>query len=273
MLGYVNIVKNLLSPEEQNIYKGYYCGVCKSIGERYGQIPRLALSYDAVFLAMILSSLSEMPEAIVNEHCIVHPIKETPTVKGDPALDYAADMLLILGYFNFLDDMEDEHRLRGMMGKAALKGAYERIQDKYPDTCSTISESLSDLAQLEKSKSGNLDLLTEVFGRMLAAVFKGYSKNEREARVLESLGLNLGKWIYLMDALDDFEKDEKSGSYNPLRYRAREMEGLDALLFGYLGQVSKAVDLLDIRKNKGIIDNILWFGLRARTEILLEKED
>ena len=55
MLGYVNVAKKALSEEDYNVYKAYYCGVCKSIGERYGQIPRMALSYDAVFLAMVLA--------------------------------------------------------------------------------------------------------------------------------------------------------------------------------------------------------------------------
>ena len=47
MLGYVKIDKGELKVREYEVYCGYYCGICKSIGRRYGQLPRMALSYDA----------------------------------------------------------------------------------------------------------------------------------------------------------------------------------------------------------------------------------
>ena len=57
MLGYVKIDKGELKVREYEVYTGYYCGICKSIGKRYGQLPRMALSYDAAFLAVLLASL------------------------------------------------------------------------------------------------------------------------------------------------------------------------------------------------------------------------
>ena len=44
MLGYVKIDKGELKVREYEVYTGYYCGVCKSIGRRYGQLPRMVLS-------------------------------------------------------------------------------------------------------------------------------------------------------------------------------------------------------------------------------------
>ena len=57
MLGYVKIDKGELKVREYEVYCGYYCGICKSIGRRYGQLPRMALSYDAAFLAILLASI------------------------------------------------------------------------------------------------------------------------------------------------------------------------------------------------------------------------
>ena len=291
MLGYVIINKNELKDEELELYNGYYCGVCKSIGKRHGQFPRLALSYDIVFLALILSSLNEFPLRVEKEHCILHPIDRKPVVYDDAAVDYAADMLLILAYHNFLDDKKDEHRVRGALGSSMLKGSYQVLAKSYPDICSEIEKNIEKLSELEKEKSGSLDLTCEAFGKVLESVFMGYnppkddspiaslisnsekvnSENEKNKRILSALGLALGKWIYLMDAMDDFEKDKKSGSYNPLIYREKEREGVEELIYNYLGDISKAVDLLDIRKNNGIIDNIIWNGLRARTDMILER--
>ena len=92
MLGYVTIEKGELKVREYDVYQGYYCGICKSIGRRLGQVPRLALSYDAAFLALLLDSLTQNEIQLYYEHCIIHPIQKRPTLKENDAIDYAADM-------------------------------------------------------------------------------------------------------------------------------------------------------------------------------------
>ena len=70
MLGYVTIEKNELKVREFDMYQAYYCGICKSIGRRFGQLPRMVLSYDSVFLALVLAGLSEETDIVLQEHCI-----------------------------------------------------------------------------------------------------------------------------------------------------------------------------------------------------------
>lgn len=271
MLGYVTINKDELKTKEFELYRGYYCGVCKSIA-RYGIVPRFALSYDSAFLALILESLREDAENLKNEHCILHHIKKNPVVKDSASVDYAADMLLILAYYNFLDDKEDEHKIRGMAGEIALRKAYNKLSKKYDYVCTTIEKGISELSALEKEKSPSLDMTAEVFGRTLRAVFCEFYHEEAVNRVLGELGENLGKWIYVMDALDDLEEDKKSGAYNPLIYRDGGTENLEDTIYNYLGRVSMAVDMLDIKKNKGIIDNVILLGLRGRADSLIKKD-
>ena len=272
MLGYVSVSKDQLSESELEVYRGYYCGVCKSMS-RYGQFPRFALTYDSVFLALILAALDDKKEEITQEHCIVHHIKKNPVVRHSAAIDYAADMLLLLAYYNFLDDKRDEHMLRGTVGEHALKKSYERLSVKHPRVSSEIEWGIEDLAELEKEKSENLDKTSGAFGAILGSVFTGYLEDESVNRILGELGYNLGRWIYVMDALDDLEDDRKSGSYNPLIYRLGGKEGIEDTLYNYLGRVSAAIDLLDIKKNKGIIDNVVLLGLRGRTDSLLKSDE
>lgn len=285
MLGYVIINKNELSQDELNVYRSYYCGVCKSIGRRFGQIPRGVLSYDSVFLGMILSSIKEDEEGSVNrETCIVHPFTKNPVLVGDSAVDYAADMLILLAYHNFLDDRRDEHKLRGLAGSMALRPAFVKLEKHYPIISKSIEEGIWKLSLLEEEKCDSIDMTAEAFGQVLMPVFSGYEKShiltessnikqENRKRILENLGFNLGRWIYLMDAIDDYEKDLSSGSYNTLIYRNRGFEGLEELLYSYLGNISGAMDLLNITRNKGIIENIIWNGLRARTDLLLTEKN
>ena len=95
MLGYVTADKPELKMREFEVYSGYYCGVCKSIARRYGQIPRIVLSYDAAFLALLLGGLSGEADEPTREHCIAHPAKKK-TIVSNNAIDYAADVLKTL---------------------------------------------------------------------------------------------------------------------------------------------------------------------------------
>ena len=132
MLGYVTVDKNELKVREWDVYQGYYCGMCKSISRRVGQLPRMVLSFDCVFLALILESLSENAEQISKEHCIMHHLEKKPVVFGSEALDYAADVMVILAYHKFRDDWQDEQKISALAGRMALALAYGRIKGCRP---------------------------------------------------------------------------------------------------------------------------------------------
>lgn len=93
-----------------------------------------------------------------------------------------------------------------------------------------------------------------------------------EDRVLRVLGYNLGRWLYLADAIDDFEKDKEKGQYNPFSTREEILESAVPLWYN-LGEAAKAYELLDLKKNKGLLDNIIYLGLQGTTRRLLEQYD
>ncbi len=285
MLGYVTADKPELKMREFEVYSGYYCGVCKSIGRRYGQLPRMVLSYDAAFLALLLAGLQKQDDQPSREHCIVHPIKKKTIVQNE-AIDYAADVMLILAWYKLLDDAHDEGRLYAKTATAALKGIYRKLCRARPKLCRKVEENLKALSMLEEEKCASLDQAAEAFAKIMEAIFEEGPLPEgfREQEALRRIGYHLGKWIYLMDAVDDVEENVQSGAYNPLLYRfayergeehflERIMETCRFNLFHYLGEMAKAADLLTIRKNRGIIDNIIYKGLLRKTEELTRKEE
>lgn len=273
MFGYMTALRDELKVRELNLYKGYYCGICKSIGRRYGQMPRLVLSYDAVLLALILDSLESDAENIRDEHCIVHHIKKNPVVSESSAIDYAADMMLITAYHKFSDDISDENSIRGKIMKLVLRPAYSKLERKYKNICEAIKLALKELHALEKEKSPSVDLTAMASAKALKVIFTGYVKDDLVNKILSEIGNNLGKWVYLVDALDDFDEDCKNGVYNPLVYRHNKKEGLEPLLYNYLSMAASSLDLLDIKKNESLIKNIFMLGMRARTDSLLADTD
>ena len=276
MLGYVTIAKGELKIKEYDIYQGYYCGICKAMGRRCSQLSRLTLRYDSVFLAMVLAALDDQEDEIEMQHCIAHPIKKKPLVLNQRAVDYAADVMVILAYHKFLDDWKDEKSPVGLAGKTALTGAYKRLAAKYPEVCQKVEVGLASLSELEAERSGSLDLTANAFADVMEPLFTGYLLGEKDAqnqRILAQMGRALGRWIYVIDALDDYAGDTEKGSYNPLIYRKNNLEGIGDLLYHYLAEIMNAYDLLDIKKNSAIIENIIFMGLRLQTDKVLKERE
>lgn len=287
MLGYVTVDKNELKVREWDVYQAYYCGVCKSIARRIGQLPRMTLSYDSVFLALVLASLSGQRENIHKEHCITHHLEKKPVVLGNPAVDYAADVMVILAYHKCLDDWNDERKASALAVRTALATAYRKIKGCQPEVIAAVEDGLGRLSALEKENCALIDQVSDIFGDILAALFTGYgdhgdnsgrAEDEAETsdgntlmekRALAHLGKHLGRWIYIIDALDDYEEDKAAGTYNPLLFRKDGLVGMENLLYNELAEIAKAYDLLDVRKNRGILENIIFMGLRGQTDRIL----
>jgi hypothetical protein len=282
MLGYVTIEKSELKVREYDVYQAYYCGICKAVAGRIGQLPRLMLSYDVVFLAMVLDGLSPETASIRQEHCITHHMVKKPILYGSPAVDYAADVMVMLAYEKCLDDWQDERKKSALAGKLALGRGYRSLSAKHEGVSRQIGKALETLSTMEKAHSGNIDLTSDTFGSVMEALFTGFFSPDAAAepahgaqmRILGQLGRCLGRWIYLIDALDDYEEDQAKGTYNPFLYREQGLDGIEELLYFHLAEITKAYDLLDIKKNQGILENILFLGLRARTDSVLgERND
>ena len=404
MLGYVKIDKAELKVREYEIYTGYYCGVCKSIGSRYGQLPRMFLSYDAAFLAMLLASLSDESDAPVQEHCVAHPVVKKKTIIRNRAVDYAADVMLILAWYKIADDANDEGKLYAKPVMLLMQGIFRRLTETYPGLCSSIKEHLSALSALENEKCASMDMAAEAFSKIMEDIFtEGFKAvyehgnrkpdelnsqcanpenhdasdtgpawtvpdisedtfagrldrmfsdetfvsdedaidSDRDAPVsdeaeiapdsdsaaepnpepdtesctssgadeksgnsgistadsektssdtcelLAAAGYHLGKWVYMIDAVDDIEENIESGAYNPLLYRfefdadnetadefRRRIEpSLRFNLYHYLAMLSRCTDSLDIKKNAGILENVIYFGLNRKTEEIITRVD
>ena len=293
MLGYVQIFKPELKVREYEVYMGYYCGVCKYIGAEYGQLPRMVLSYDAAFLALLLACVDETPDAPVQEHCIAHHIKDK-TIIRNRAVEYAGDVMLILAWYKMLDDAQDEGKIYAKASARLLKRLHRKLVNKYPALCDGIEINLAKLNGLEKAKCASLDEAAESFSKIMDVIFREgaralYPDSQELHETFGRIGYHMGKWIYLMDASDDIEENIESGAYNPLLYRFENRGGeagetpqqfrerirgdLEFNLYQYLAVISQQTGSLDIRKNQGIIDNVIYLGMNRKTEEILNKTD
>jgi hypothetical protein len=277
MLGYIVPCMGELKMREFKIYNAYYCAVCKAIKERYGELPRLMLSYDATFLALLFTAMENAADSITEFRCGVHPWRKKLLHTGGAAVDYAADMLVLLAYHHLEDDKRDEHAVRGYAGTLLFRRAYRRSAARLPEKAEVVRARLDDLARIEagagdpSSKSLDIDAVSEPFAKLMEEMMDGPNFDTGRSRILRVMGYNLGKWVYLIDAADDLEKDRKSGAFNPLKSGDWPTERLRFTLEMCLSETAKAFELLKLYKNEAILHNIIYLGLREKTDGVLDK--
>ncbi|MGB8451758.1 MAG: DUF5685 family protein [Anaerocolumna sp.] len=272
MFGYVNIYKPELKMKDFYKYKAYYCGLCKTLKDRYGPLGQMTLSYDMTFLILLLTSLYESNTVRQQNRCVIHPVKKHDTLYNE-ITEYVADMNIALSYYHFLDDWQDEKSIPGLAGATALKRAYNKISKKYPRQCNVIRESLNRLLECEENKETNIDIVARCFGELMSEIFVYHQDMWEES--LRKTGFYLGKFIYLLDAYDDLEKDIKNKSYNPLIgiYKDESYEEkCESMLTMMMAETTRAFEKLPCLLDIDILRNILYEGVWTKLDTIKLRE-
>ncbi len=218
MFGYVRPPQDL-PEEERKRFARAYCGLCHTLGERYGTAARFILNYDFTFLAILLSGPEEGPTH--HGRCAAHPVHGRDRLESSPALALAADESVILAYLQARDGVEDHDWIHGLKyrgASAVLEGAYRKAAGTRPDFDRSTRLQLDLLARLEREKCPSMDRAADTFAVLLQGAAQAVDEPVRR-RVLEQIFYHLGRWVYLVDAADDLKKDAASGNYNPVALR------------------------------------------------------
>ena len=259
-------------------YETFYCGLCKSLGDHYGTHARALLSYDAVFLALVADGLVDEAAAPDRCRCPLLPIAFRPTVRPDsPAMRYAAAMQMLLAD-QWLADRAMDGRRVARAARPLMAGKVEAARG----ILAGLGISLADLDGFEERQARRevpgqtgpreaaeptADALARVFERM--ALLPGASagaRSEEGRAALAAFGRHLGSAIYLIDALDDLEKDHPGGAFNPCLHRARRGEGMRvswarveaawALLHDDLAALAGLVEALPFRRHRDLVRSV-----------------
>lgn len=274
MFGYVTIYEPELKVKDLKKYKAYYCGLCRTLKEKYGFMGQMTLTYDMTFAVILLSSLYESIAGAEQHRCKVHPIKKQMMLRNE-ITNYAAAMNVLLAYYHMEDDWQDDRKVTSLMTKSMIHGKAERIIENYPRQSRAIRSALEELSSCEKEKSTDIDRAAGCFGRLMEELFV-YREDIWE-RNLRKMGFFLGKFIYIMDAYEDLPEDIKKDRYNPLRdmygkddYEDRMKQILCMMIAESTAEFERLPCLLDV----DILRNILYDGVWNRyNKIQMKKSE
>ena len=282
LFGYVLPHIPNLKVYEHEIYKATYCGLCKHIKKKVGGFFRLNLSYDMVFFAMFFIAYLEENFSFEKKFCKLHPFKKRFCVKNCQSLNKAANIGGIFCYFKVKDNITDCKGFKKFLNYILLiiiKKSYNKIKEKENKIAVLVSEYVKDQNILEQKQNLSLDNYSHPTADCLGNIFKSLSKNEQDSMVLYRIGYMLGKYIYLMDALDDFKKDVKNKNFNPIV--AAKLKKTDAEMFNEtnqlinfsISQLAESFEKLTLNKNVEILRNIIYLGLKSNKYKIIKKNN
>lgn len=282
MYGYVRPFRPELKIREFERYKAAYCGLCHALRRRFGLRARFCVNYD---MTLPLLLLPEAPQ-FCRKRCPASPFKKKCVVCVSAPLDRIADMTMILAYHKMSDAVHDCRgfkRLGARLGRFALRRAYRRAAAREAAFDCAAAARLAELAELEKTLSAAdaaaaLDRTAACFAE-ITALFALLSPEY--ARLWREIFYHIGRYVYILDAADDYEADVRRGRFNPLslRYNLRSAalpddvrDDLRKTIELSLSMAAAAFELLPTAEGTPLCANILYLGLPAVVEEVFSEE-
>lgn len=278
MYGYVTPFKEKLSMPDFVLYRSFYCGLCKSTGRQFGQFPRFTTNYDMTFFSVFVHDCMNHDVTIKEEKCILNPFKKKPVASG-ALVDKVAAANIILSYYKAVDGCYDGDGMKMRMAKRMLKKPFEKAAKILPDVEEAVRIGYAKLREDEKNAVRGIDRVSDRFASVLRSMTQSFI-GENADGYKSGVAYNIGKLVYLMDALDDVGEDAKKKRYNPLiaEYgydgsREKFLEtNRDELSFVLNSAANRAIaDFNNIvfTQSRNLMANILYHGIREKIKELL----
>lgn len=279
MFGYVIPDKQNMYIKDFNVFQAFYCGLCKTLGKTGSQITRLCTNYDVTFYSVLLHSLTDTKVQFERKLCAYNGKKKV-VVSADELSRKMADLSVMLVYYNAEDDVTDGKKSRILIKwRLALRKA--KASKRLLEIDKMMKNSFASLNVLEKAKCDSIDRVADCFASLMRDITRALIKTDD---VIDTFTYNLGRLVYLLDAVDDVEKDTKKKRYNPLLlnygectdkadYLAKNADELSFLLNSTYNKMVASYNDMDIKLYEGVLSNTVYLGLKMQIEHLLKGEN
>lgn len=274
MFGYLQVYKAELLIKDFESYKSVYCGLCKQLGKDYGILSRMTLSYDCTLLALVYMAINDSDVCFERGRCVVNPLKKCSFCVENEGLKFASAVSAILSYYKMKDDIEDSGFFKSIIIKFIslfFKRGYKKAKKNYPNIENITSEFMRKQFDIERSENPTIDLSANPTAEFISNLIMTIPNPHNISNViLEKFGYFLGRWIYLIDASDDYEKDKKNNNFNPFVNYFKNKENVtneevadycNNVLNFTVYQITLAYNLIEFNHFKRVLDNIINYGL------------
>ncbi|MGN1442663.1 MAG: DUF5685 family protein [Acutalibacteraceae bacterium] len=284
MLGYVKTYKPELKIKDYEAYRGLYCSLCRTLGRQYGIMSRLLLSYDVTFLLVVMLSVKNALPTFKKGRCPFNLAKRCNyCVDCSSFLSYAAAVTVLMFYYKVKDNIADSGFFKRLLMRMIFPYAAhlrKKALKKYKRLDSIISGGMNRQAYTEANATDNTDRAAHESADTLGRIF---CYDDADNIELYRFGYSVGRWVYLLDAADDIEKDLKNKSFNVFvnRYRINTLgdfnedikKEVEATLNMSRARALEALSNLKPEIFTPVIENILTDGMSASMNKVLKGKE
>lgn len=278
MFGYLNINKKL-EDGQRGLWQTFMCGLCFSTKKLFGNVPRMFISNDINLFNVLFHSVQQIDVQVEKSRCFSHPVKKRTVLKPTELTDKLAVANVLLTYLNIYDDVVDDGGLKKKTALSLYKKAYKKAQKMWTKLDEIFCSRYNRLRELEKNNCNSIDAVAHSFA-LLSQDFCKTILGENTSEYAETLCYNIGKWIYLIDALDDAEKDVKKHNYNPFiscysAHTAKDLlqykDEIVFLMYAVLNRIAQSFNDMNLSKYTCVLKNVLLDSIREKTQQVLNK--
>jgi len=273
MFGYTIPIDSMLSEDARRIYRSYYCETCHHLREEYGYISTLTVNYEMTFANMFFNSILDEGQLIDNRPggrlCIFRH-----SASSDVLMHKLTAYTILVANNGLLDDVADDPKsLKGKMGLFWLNPAISKAVKEFPEYNKAILDGYESLREAERKKEKDPIVMGRYSAQSMIDVLK-MMIGDRFDEDMEGLFRGFGVWVYVMDAIEDLDKDFEEGTYNPFLidndsfHDKKEFVRNNIFLIGEL--IGRCIEDIQryyvrirprLRYNHEIFDNIIYQGL------------
>ena len=278
MFGYLQIDKSTLEDGQRGLYQSFMCGLCFSTKKYFSNKARVAINFDINFFNVLFHSYLDVDVEIEKSTCFFHPIKKQTITKPTELMDRLAVANVLLVYLNLYDDVVDDGGLKKKTALKVFAKDYRKAQKLMPNLDKAFTQGYHKLRELEQSDCAVLDKVCHPFAQMSQDLCAHVLQTDN--KFLLNLCYNVGKWVYLIDALDDIKQDLRKGAYNPLvkcfnianlSDVCKSYEDISFVMYSALNTIASCFNDLNLTKYNCLLANLLYKSLRQKTESILDK--
>lgn len=281
MYGYIVPRKSTLSASDFVLYRSFYCGMCCATGRAYGQLPRFTTNYDFAFLAALLHDYAQA-NIVIEEHPCILNVRKKAILQPNPLLEKLSAVNILLSFQKADDGVRDGDGIKYGVVRSALKRPFLKAKRLCPEVWERIEREQAELDKTEKSGETSIDRAADPFASMLRDIpelILGVQTDDN----LKGLCYNVGKFVYIADALDDIDDDVKHKRYNPFNasyggFKNRKQfitdnrERLEFVFGTVCGRAEQCFDGLKFTQSRSLLANIVTGGMRDKTAELLSSD-
>ena len=281
MFGYIQILQPELKIREYQCYRGTYCGLCRQMGKCTGQCSRLTLRYDAAAMVLLRMAAQGTQPRFVQKRCFLHPLTKADVLEPCEETKTVSCIMAALAYYKCKDDLADEKgmvKFRAMLSYPYFAHLRRRARKHLPRIDEIAQKGMQAFATAEAKAGQSADIPANAFGDMMGELLSYQTEGETRA-ILHELGKTMGRWVYLLDAANDYQEDVKRGRFNALHalyggqtMEEQQMHTLSTLLDAELADAMAAADLIDWSGRddlRAVVYNIICLGMPAQSDAVL----